>query len=130
MIRNGEEDKPFGGVNIILVGDFHQFPPVVSKKSAPLYYPSNNVSDCAEKMTGRKIHEQFTYVVCLKQQVRVTDSVWSDLLQHGRHGNCRAHHIETLRYLICTMNGEDPHSFAKNRGLVMLRHKSWSSALL
>jgi hypothetical protein len=39
--KNGDSNMPFGGLNVILVGDFHQFPPVVSKRGAPLYYPNN-----------------------------------------------------------------------------------------
>ncbi|KAF8424994.1 hypothetical protein L210DRAFT_796205, partial [Boletus edulis BED1] len=92
----------FGGVNVILVGDFHQFPPVVSKKSSPLYYPNNPSLDTAEEMMGRSIYEKFTVVVRLKQQVRVTDKDWNELLQHVRHGNCRSHHIAMLRSLIIT----------------------------
>ena len=79
----GDVDKPFGGPNVILVGDFHQFPPVVSKRSAPLYYPRNPSLDSAEEMMGRSIYEQFTVVVRLKQQVRITDHNWADLLQHA-----------------------------------------------
>ena len=37
----GDSNLPFGGLNVVLVGDFHQFPPVVSGRSAPLYYPNN-----------------------------------------------------------------------------------------
>lgn len=33
------EDKVFGDLNVILVGDFHQFPPVVARHLAPLYSP-------------------------------------------------------------------------------------------
>ena len=34
----GESDsnKPLGGVNVILSGDFHQFPPVTGSRNAPL----------------------------------------------------------------------------------------------
>jgi len=52
LVGEGDADKPFGGVNIILVSDFHQFPPVASKKSSPLYYPSNSSVDTAEEMMG------------------------------------------------------------------------------
>jgi len=36
----------------------------------------------------------------LKEQARVTYPDWLDLLQHVRHGSCRAHHIKLLRSLI------------------------------
>ncbi|KAG2738881.1 hypothetical protein P692DRAFT_20757349, partial [Suillus brevipes Sb2] len=100
----GEEgdNQAFGGVNVIIVGDFHQFPPVAAKKSAALYYPCDSSKDTAEEMLGRKIYEQFTTVVRLKEQVRVTDPEWNDLLRHVRHGSCCAHHIELLRSLVLT----------------------------
>ena len=77
-------DEPFGGVNVILVGDFHQFPPVAAKPSAPLYWPCNPEKDTDKDMLGRKLYEQFEEVVRLKTQVRVTDEPWLDLLQHVR----------------------------------------------
>ncbi|KAF8125258.1 hypothetical protein EV363DRAFT_1176214, partial [Boletus edulis] len=122
----GDRDKPFGGINVILVGDFHQFPPVASKKSAPLYYPCNPSLDTAEEMMGRSIYEKFTIVVRLKQQVRITDPVWAELLQHARHGNCRAHHIEILRSLVITNPACPPTDFKtdpwKDHVLVTPRH--------
>ncbi|KAI6116456.1 hypothetical protein F5141DRAFT_979600, partial [Pisolithus sp. B1] len=59
-------DEPFGGMNIILIGDFHQFPPVASKSSAPLYVPSNPMKDTTNEILGLQIYEQFTVVVHLK----------------------------------------------------------------
>jgi hypothetical protein len=97
-----EEDLPFGGVNVILAGDFHQFPPVVTKKNSPLYYPMNQDTDGIEDMNGRKIYEKFNVVVWLKQQFRSTDPVWTDLLRHVRYGTCREEHLQILRDLIVT----------------------------
>lgn len=104
LMLSGEADPnlPFGGLNVILVGDFHQFPPVASKKTAPLFFPCNATIDSDDEMLGRSIYEQFDVVVRLKTQVRVTDPEWIDLLQHVRHGSCRAHHIDLLRSLIIT----------------------------
>lgn len=100
----GEEgnNQAFGGVNVIIIGDFHQFPPVAVKKSTALYYPCDSSKDTAEDMLGRKIYEQFTTIVRLKEQVRVTDPEWNELLHHVRHGSCRAHHIQLLHSLVLT----------------------------
>ena len=100
------EDVVFGGLNMILVGDFHQFPPVVARRSAPLYWPVDFNNDSEEDIVGRKIFEQFTTVVQLKKQIRVQDFVWQDVLQHVRHGNCQQHHIDVIKKLIVT----DPNS--------------------
>jgi len=84
------------------VGDFHQFPPVAAKPSAPLYCPSNPEKDTDNEMVGRKLYEQFDVVVRLKSQVRVTDPHWLDVLQHIQHGNCSDEHITTLREHVLT----------------------------
>jgi hypothetical protein len=68
--QNGDGSKPFGGVNVIICGDFHQFPPVGSgPKLPPLYWPGNRQNITVEQQTGRAIYEQFTTVVILKEQV-------------------------------------------------------------
>jgi len=95
-------DKPFGGVNVILVGDFHQFPPVAAKASAPLYCPCNAEKDSDYDVLGRKIYEQFDQVVRLKTQIRVMDADWLDLLQHVRYSDCSECHLSMLRKLILT----------------------------
>jgi ATP-dependent exoDNAse (exonuclease V) alpha subunit len=48
--ENGDSNLPFGGINVVLVGDFHQFPPVISGRAAPLYYPNNPLFDNAEAL--------------------------------------------------------------------------------
>jgi len=100
VINGSSTNEPFGGLNVILVGNFHQFPPVAAKPTAPLYYPSNPEKDTDNEMVGRKLYEQFEVVVRLKTQVWVTDPHWLDVLQHIWHGNCSDEHITTLRELV------------------------------
>ncbi|OJA12903.1 hypothetical protein AZE42_12411 [Rhizopogon vesiculosus] len=75
----GEKDtnKPFGGVNVVLVDDFHQSPPVAGGKNAPLFWPCNLSKDSADEFLGRNLYEEFRTVVHLKEQVRVTDLEWN-----------------------------------------------------
>ena len=132
-----KDDEVFGGLNIILVGDFHQFPPVVARRSAPLYWPVNSRQDTEEDILGRKIFEQFSTVVKLNKQIRVQDAVWQNVLQHIRYGNCRQEHINTIRKLIIT-NPDCPHtdfnaSPWKDAKLVTPRHavrNQWNSAAI
>jgi len=58
-------DEPFGSVNVILVGNFHQFLPIAATLSAPLYWPCNPEKDTDKDMLGRKLYEQFEEVVQL-----------------------------------------------------------------
>ena len=132
-----EEESVFGGLNVIGTGDFHQFPPVVARQSAPLYWPVDSRRDTEEEILGRKIFEQFTTVVQLKKQMRVHDPEWHNLLQHVRYGNCLQHHIDELKKLIITNSkcprtdyDSPPWSDAK---LVTPRHAvrtQWNSAAI
>ena len=105
-------EEPFGGLNVILVGDFHQFPPVASGTSSPLYVPCNPSKDSALDMLGRKLYEQFDVVVRLTTQVRVTDQVWVDLLRRARHGECHEDDLKTLRGLVLTGSQCPPTDFS------------------
>ncbi|KIM60950.1 hypothetical protein SCLCIDRAFT_123270 [Scleroderma citrinum Foug A] len=52
--------------------------------------------------TSRTIFEEFTTVVTLKEQMRVTDPVWQDFLQHLRVGQVQERHIAMLWTLVLT----------------------------
>lgn len=70
-------DKPggdtyFGGMNVVLCGDFHQFPPVGQANGA--LYLRNTPGANAYAILGRHLYSQFTTVVTLKKQVRVRDT--------------------------------------------------------
>ena len=59
----------FGGVNVILCGDLHQFPPVAQLPSESLYRPINLATDSIDCQLGHAIYEEFKTVVILKEQM-------------------------------------------------------------
>ena len=98
--RHESNDKPFGGVNVIICGDFHQFGPVVTTKRGALYHISDVArGDSAEEVIGRSIYEQFDKVVILKEQVRVQDAGWRELLSKLRYGEMHKKHYQMLKEL-------------------------------
>lgn len=113
--------RAFGGMNVILFGDFHQFPPVGSGVSVALFADFEGRERDERCLDGRRLYEQFQTVVKLRKQVRVTDPRWQDLLQHARHGNCNAGHLRLLRSLIITRPECPPTDFAS---------EPWRSAVL
>ncbi|PSS36832.1 hypothetical protein PHLCEN_2v1320 [Hermanssonia centrifuga] len=90
----------WGGVNIILCGDLHQFLPVAQGPQEFLFYLivlGNTTGDTAIR---RRLYEEFNIVVILKEQMRVTDPVWRDMLVHLRRGKVWQRHLTMLRSLI------------------------------
>ncbi|KAF9782784.1 hypothetical protein BJ322DRAFT_990533, partial [Thelephora terrestris] len=94
-----QQGMSFGGVNVVLCGDLHQFPPVACRKREPLYYPIST-EDPTALQVGRRIYEEFSTVVILGEQMRVTDHVWRDFLDHLRHGRVEPRHLIMLRTLL------------------------------
>ena len=68
----------FGGINIIICGDFHQFLPVAALTYEALYYPANIQKDSTDALLGHAIYEEFITVVILKEQIHCIDPVWLD----------------------------------------------------
>lgn len=137
--KGGEENnvgssQSFGGINVILCGDLHQFPPVAGRKREPLFYPEH-YTDTIDAQIGRKIYEEFTTVVILREQVRVTDPEWRDFLRHLRDGCVQERDVHMLRQLLITNPQCLPTDFTQepwnDQRLVTPRHavrKEWNDA--
>ena len=82
----GEMDKPFGGLQVILCGDFFQLPPV-----------NRNDSVQGGFVTGSKVWAEFDPVICyLEEQHRQDDDSFLSILNALRAGDVRRHHAEAL----------------------------------
>ncbi len=82
----GEEDKPFGGLQVILCGDFFQLPPV-----------NRNDSMKGGFVTGSKAWSDLNPVICyLEEQHRQDDDSFLAILNALRAGDVRRHHAEAL----------------------------------
>lgn len=77
-------DKPFGGLVVILVGDFFQLPPISRGGSAQFAFESN---------TWRELNPLMCY---LTEQYRQDDSAFLDVLTAIRAGEVEELHYERL----------------------------------
>lgn len=88
----------FGGVNIMLMGDFHQFPPVGNPLAALYCEPSTRNTS----IVGKALYNQFQTLVILREQQRITDRVWNDILHRIRGGECTRDDLVEIRKLVLT----------------------------
>ncbi|KAJ7342314.1 hypothetical protein DFH08DRAFT_704057 [Mycena albidolilacea] len=108
LARN-EPDLPFGGINIIVAGDFAQLPPVGSpslfcgdRLQVPDAIQPKITIGKQKNAIGKIIWQQFTTVVILKQNMRQTKTSEADenlrtCLANMRFGACTPSDLEYLR---------------------------------
>ncbi|EPQ50473.1 hypothetical protein GLOTRDRAFT_50522, partial [Gloeophyllum trabeum ATCC 11539] len=113
----GNADDPFGGLNVILCGDFAQLPPV---NRAPLY--SHRVGTQVnrgmgptdqESALGKALWHQFTTVVILRENMRQKtqtkeDSKLRRALENMRYKACTIQDIDFLRSRIAGKTDNKP----------------------
>ena len=108
---NGNADStiPFGGLNVLLIADFHQFPPTANPNVA-LY--SSDVPR-QSSVVGENIYKQFDTVIELTEQKRVVDSRWEEILHHSRTGDCTEEDLAIIHRLVLTDESCDIPDFTK-----------------
>ena len=126
-------NSSFGGINVIILGDFHQFPPVARSIRDALYYPSKVETDSLQSQIGCSIYEEFKMVVTLKEQKRVSDPIWLRFLRHLRTGQVCDEDLKMLRSLVIGNTKNKTTDFSthpwKHAALVTPRHavrKRWN----
>ncbi|KAF6745923.1 ATP-dependent DNA helicase PIF1 [Ephemerocybe angulata] len=103
---------PFGGLHMVLFGDFHQFPPVAGgaggkpgrqkKENTSALYCHQPSLDKERMALGREIFLQFEKVVILNEQKRSRDPEWTELLDRLRVGECTAKDLDEVQKLVLT----------------------------
>lgn len=79
-------DEPFGGIQIIMSGDFFQLPPI-----------NRGDSRAGGFVVNSNVWQELEPVICyLQEQHRQDDEKLLDILNSLRSGNLRRHHAETL----------------------------------
>ncbi len=106
----------FGGTNVILCGDMHQFPPVAGGQKAVLYNPTANW-DSNEDKVGSTLYKEFSTVVLLTEQMRVKDEVWIEFLRDMRKGTVDDDDMTMLKRLVLPSETN-------------LQEEPWNSAVL
>jgi ATP-dependent exoDNAse (exonuclease V) alpha subunit len=91
---NKNNEKPFGGVQIILLGDIHQLPPVVRENEQDIFdnfYPYGHYffhANCFQQSNIKKYE--------LKKVYRQKDLIFLDILNNIRIGNINAENLQIL----------------------------------
>jgi len=81
-----EKDEPFGGIQIIMSGDFFQLPPI-----------NRGDSRAGGFVVNSEVWRELDPVICyLQEQHRQDDEKLLDILNAIRAGDVRRHHAETL----------------------------------
>jgi ATP-dependent exoDNAse (exonuclease V) alpha subunit len=80
------KDEPFGGIQLIMSGDFFQLPPI-----------NRGDSRAGGFVVNSKVWQELDPTVCyLEEQHRQDDEVLLDILNSLRAGELRRHHAEKL----------------------------------
>ncbi|KAJ7143084.1 hypothetical protein C8R43DRAFT_892035, partial [Mycena crocata] len=111
------QDECFGGLNVVVAGDFAQLPPM----GGPSLYSGKvtlNVSDAMDQrnqnaVMGKILWHQFTTVVILRQNMRQQAKTSADdqlrtALENMRYGACTEDDIEFLESRIAGFRPENP----------------------
>ncbi|GMM59034.1 DNA helicase [Maudiozyma humilis] len=89
-----KSDRPFGGIQVVLTGDFFQLPPVQRRDDAQSY--GNQTIFCFESSIWKRcVHKTILLTKVFRQQ----DNQLVDILNQVRFGNVDSEMCQTLRSL-------------------------------
>lgn len=92
-----DDPRPFGGIQVVLCGDFFQLPPV-----------NRDAARQGGFVTGSKAWQELDLVICyLDEQHRQDDPTFLEILNALRGGDVRRHHAETLMSRVDTHLDDD-----------------------
>jgi ATP-dependent DNA helicase PIF1 len=102
-----KSDAPFGGLQVVLVGDFFQLPPVVRRdgRSGPETQSQDEEDNSPFAYASRAWRDLTPSVCYLTEQHRQTDAEFSDLLAAIRSNRCGKADLSLLASRRLTQDG-------------------------
>ena len=129
MRLNGpHRDLPFGGVQIVLVGDLHQLPPVVASRDEAEHFKT--AYDSPFFFSSRVIRETDVIAVELTEVFRQKDDRFVDILNEIRTGEPDTDALESLNERVTPTVNEDKETVLSTTNMIADRiNKSRMAAL-
>ena len=101
---NRQSDEPFGGVQLILIGDLYQLPPVVNREEKPAFTPgglyANRYFFHSRVIRAAIMRQEFKYIK-FAEVFRQADPDFVALLEAVRHGRLGNDVIRRLNQRVC-----------------------------
>ncbi len=97
--------RPFGGIQVVLTGDFYQLLPVFNKN--PVLFPNQDTRLIFESSTFKKYFNKKNTII-LTQNFRQNDTLFLEVLMRLRRGEQTDSDIEILRKRLTYKLGVDP----------------------
>lgn len=93
-------DKPFGGIQVVFTGDFHQLPPIGNSSD-----PDSNLF-CFQSLLWKIIFNEDNHII-LKTIFRQKDPTYINILQQIRKGKIDEGNIEILKQYVNRKKNDD-----------------------
>jgi len=107
MRLNGrDKNNPFGGAQIILVGDLFQLPPVVSSQEQDIY---SSLYETPYFFSAGSFNQELFRVLLLDEVFRQKDQEFVELLNMIREGDASLKSLEIINKRTTNSNFEDDH---------------------
>ncbi len=91
--RYRERDKPFGGVQLLMIGDLHQLAPVAKENE---WQVLKNYYDTPYFFSSKALKQATYYAIELKTVYRQSDAFFLNLLNNIRENRCDRHVLDLL----------------------------------
>lgn len=89
-----QQDQPFGGVQLLFIGDIYQLPPVLTIEDEPFYSP---YYETPFFFSAKAVKEQPIIYLELQHIHRQDSDIFKDLLNHIRNGKLDQNDINLLQ---------------------------------
>lgn len=105
-VNGRDRNNPFGGVQIILVGDLFQLPPVVSNEEQEIY---SNYYETPYFFSAGSFNKEIFHVLLLDEVFRQKDENFVSVLNAIREGNATTETLESINRQLVDNNFEHNH---------------------